>query len=300
MSRCWEELRTDLERIPEIVERQLEETPVPEGLGEGQLLFIGSGDSFAIAVAGENLTRGRALDPLDALVTDIEGPGDAIMLSISGRSKRVVAAAELLARRGFRVIAVTGSSNNPLGRRAHLVVPLVYDKLACGVGAARHVAMLAALAALFSKRIRVSNNVREELLPFDSQVVYVGVGVGTASALYSVLKTCEILASCATWWHLEQFSHAPVYGTQSTVLVVYPDPRVEEHILREYFLVLRGANFDIVEAPTAPDPWSTVLQQTIAILESVANEILARGLEEPGYKSHPALERLTRLIYLEE
>ncbi len=300
MTKCWEELKKDIERIPEIVEKQLEETPAPEGLGEYGTFFIGSGDSYAIALAGESVAGGRALDPLDVSLMHVEGPGDAIMLSAGGRSRRVVEAARYLARRGFRVIAVTGSTTSPLAREAHLVIPLVYNGLACGVGAARHVAMLAALAAMYSSSPRLPSSLYQEPVPFDSQVVYVGAGVGVAAALYTTLKTCEILSECARWWHLEQFAHAPVYGTTSTIMVLYPDPRLERSRLEEYLSAFREANFEIVEAPIASDPWSTAILQAIVAIVSAANEVLARGIEEPGYRSHPALERLTRLIYLEE
>ncbi|AEM38611.1 sugar isomerase (SIS) [Pyrolobus fumarii 1A] len=300
MTRCWRELRNDLEMIPEIVEKQIEETIVPEGLGEQRLVFIGSGDSFAAALVAEHAGIGVARDPLDVLVAGVDGPGDAILLSVGGRSKRVVDAARFLSSRGFRIIAVTGNERSPLARTAHVTVKLVYSDLACGMGAARHVAMLAALSALFNARPRIPEKLVEEPLPFDPQAVYAGVGVGVASALFMVLKICELLADCATWWHLEQFAHAPVYGTRSNILVVYPDPRCERSTLEEYLSAFREAGFEVTTVPVLNDPWSTAILHATLAISSAAETAFSRGIEEPGYRAHPALSRLTRLIYLEE
>ncbi len=297
---CWRELREDAERIPSVVEEQVAETAPPEGLGEGHVVLVGSGDSFAAAMVGEAVGAGWALDPLDARILRLQGPGDAILLSVGGRSRRVVTAAEELAARGFRIIAVTGDERSPLARRAHIVVKLVYSGLACGVGGARHAAMIAAVAALFGARPRIDPSLIYEPLPFDPLVVYAGVGVGAASALYTSLKTCELLADCAQWWHLEQFAHAPVYGTRGDNIVVYPDPRCNRELLDEYISAFREAGFEVTLAPVASDEWSTaVLHVAVAIL-SAAEAAESRGLAQPGYRSHPALERLTRLIYLEE
>jgi len=284
-----------------VVERQVAETMVPEGFGqEGAVVLVGSGDSYAAALAAEGVGAGRALDPLDLIVSPPRGPGDAVLLSVGGRSRRVVEAARLLRSRGFRVVAVTGDERSPLARESDIVVKLVYSGLACGVGAARHAAMLAALAALFGAEPRVDASLAEEPLPFDPLVVYTGVGVGAASALYTSLKTCEVLADCAPWWHLEQFSHAPVYGTRGDTLVVYPDPRCARQRLAEYIDAFREAGFEVVLAPRLDDPWSTAILHIAVAIASAAAAAEERGIAEPGYRSHPALERLTRLIYLEE
>ena len=301
MPRCWEELRRDAERMPEVVEEQVEVTVVPEGLGEeGRVVLLGSGDSYAAALAADAVGVGRALDPLDVHVSPPSGPGDAILLSVGGRSRRVVDAARLLRRRGFRVVAVTGDERSPLARESDVVVKLVYSGLACGVGAARHAAMLAALAALFGGRPRLDPSLAQETLPLDPLVVYTGVGVGVAGALYTSLKACEILADCAPWWRLEQFSHAPVYGTRGDTIVVYPDPRLPREKLEEYTLAFRDAGFEVVVAPVDTDPWSTAILHIAVAVSSAAAVAEEKGVEEPGYRSHPALERLTRLIYLEE
>jgi hypothetical protein len=180
------------------------------------------------------------------------------------------------------------------------VVKLVYGGLACGVGAARHAAMIAALAALAGRRPRVDPGLANEPLPFDPLVVYTGVGVGVAGALYTSLKTCELLAECAPWWHLEQFAHAPVYGARGDTVVVYGDPRCRGERLGEYLGAFREAGFEVVVAPVAADPWSTAITHISVAIASAAAAAEERGIAEPGYRSHPALERLTRLIYLEE
>ncbi len=300
MPACWRELREEVERIPGIVEEQAAETVVPEGLGERSIVLIGSGDSYAAALVAEAVGIGYALDPLDARIVELREPGDAILLSVGGRSKRVVAAAEALASRGFRVIAVTGDERSPLARRAHIVVKLVYSGLACGVGAARHAAMIAALASMLGSKPGIDSSLIYEPLPFDSLVAYTGVGVGVASALYTSLKTCEILADCAPWWHLEQFAHAPVYGFRGDQLVVYPDPRCTRDMLEEYISAFREAGLEVVLAPVARDPWNTAILHVAVAVLSAAEAAEARNIMEPGYRSHPALERLTRLIYLEE
>ncbi len=300
-----EALRGELAGLEELVERQLETV---EALGvepPGCVAAIGAGDSYAAALAAQGVAGGRvvALDPLEALSSGVlaslasRGCG-VLALSVGGRTRVVVEAAAEAARRGAWVAAVTGDPGSPLASQARVVIPLVYGGLAAGVGAARHVAMLAALAGLYGYRGGLPGSWR---LPGCGWLMGPEVHAGTleagGSSLYAALKLYEVFGSSVRWWPLEQLVHAPVYAAGS--VAVYEPALDPGGRTWEVLEALREAGLRVERVPRLDgDPWGNALAQAAAVLGCLLEAVERLGVEEPAYRRHRGLRPLTRLIYM--
>ncbi|ABM80522.1 hypothetical protein [Hyperthermus butylicus] len=289
---------SELERINAIVSEQLEHTkPLLEGAE--CIAAIGAGDSYAAALALEACSGGtaEALDPFDALYSGRLGrlarKGCILVaLSVGGRTRAVLDVAQRYRELGGRVVAVTGPGT-PLASLANDAVELVYTGLASGIGAARHVAMLAALAGLLGAQPQVANlDAPCELARADA---YAGACEAYSSAHYAELKRAEVWGEAAPSHRLEQLVHAPIY-TAKTV-AVYESSIASRDRQREALETLREAGFQVYTVPATGDCWSTILSQAAATLYCIAVRAENEKVEEPAYRRHPGLEHLTRLIY---
>jgi len=299
------ELRRELAGLGELVGRQLEAV---EGLGVEPpecVAAVGAGDSYAAALAAQGAAGGRvvALDPLEALssgvVAALAARGCGLLaLSVGGRTRVVVEAAAEAARRGAWVAAVTAEPGSPLASRAGVVVPLVYGGLAAGVGAARHVAMLAALAGLYGYRGGLPSAWRGVGCGWlMGPEAHAGILEAGGSSLYAVLKLYEVFGSSARWWPLEQLVHAPVYSVHS--VAVYEPARDPLGRTRETLEALREAGLRVETLPRLDgDPWGNALAQAAAVLACLLEAVERLGVREPAYRRHRGLRPLTRLIYM--
>ncbi|KSW11548.1 hypothetical protein CF15_01545 [Pyrodictium occultum] len=294
-----EALRRELAQAPRLVAEQASSTE-PILAGEECILAVGAGDSYAAALALEACSRGRAraLDPFDAVTTGAleaaAGRGCLLLaLSVGGRTRSVLEAVEAYRRLGGRVVAVTGPGT-PLARLAGSVVQLTYTGLAAGVGAARHLAMLAALAAAMGERVSWPGPAAAGCGALMAGV-HAGAAEAYSSALYTVLKLYEAYAMPARSERLEQLVHAPVYAADSVALYLSSTaPRGRQEEVLE---ALREAGVPVSAVPPGRSCWETVLSQPAWALGCLAEAAERDGVREPRYKLHPGLERLTRLIY---
>ncbi|ALL00321.1 hypothetical protein Pyrde_0271 [Pyrodictium delaneyi] len=289
----------ELSNAPEVLRRQLESTK-PVLASTECIAAVGAGDSYAAAVALEACSRGRAwaLDPLDAVSTGklerlIRNGCTLVALSVGGRTRAVLEAARIYRSLGGIVVAVTGS-DTPLARLADGVIELTYTRLAAGIGALRHLVMLAALAASLGE-----NPGPIETPNIDCNALWAGIHAGAgeaySSALFAVLKLYEVYGRPARYERLEQLVHAPVYSTDS--VTVYESSIAPAGRQKEVVDTLHAAGLRVYTVPCSGGCWGTVLGQALAVLKCLQEAARRDGIAEPRYRSHPGLERLTRLIY---
>lgn len=299
MAQLPESLGRELAAAGRTLQRQLEAVE-PILASEECIAAVGAGDSYAAALALEACSQGRtrALDPLDAVSTGVlqalASQGCVLVaLSVGGRTRAVLEATRAYRALGGRVVAVTGPST-PLARLADTTIELVYTGLAGGVGALRHLAMLAALAA-------ATGNDPGPLEPpgIDCTALWSWVHAGAAeaysSALYTVLKLYEVYGRPARSERLEQLVHAPVYATDS--ITVYMSSAAPQARQREAVETLREAGLRVNTVPGCSSCWGTAMGQALAVLRCLAEAVRRDGVDEPYYRRHPGLEQLTRLIY---
>ena len=301
----WEQLAREAVEAPELVEEQLRVTGSLPALGEaGCIAAVGAGDSYAAALAFEAaVPHAVALDPFEAtLARTLEawsrGGCVLLALSVGGRTRAVVGAARRARGAGCRVVAVTANPDSPLAAASDEVVELVYGGLAGGVGAARHLVMLAALAALTGHGPGLTEPPGLQGCEWlTGPTVHVGAGSSYPSALYAVLKLYEVFGSPVRSERLEQFLHAPIYSTSSVTLYT-PSEREAVERIGEALEAMRGSGLRVYTVPPAAgDPWGNVIGQSLAVVKCLAAKAEQLGAVEPAYRRHRGLEGFTRLIY---
>jgi len=297
-----ESLGRELAAARKTLQRQLEAVE-PILASEECIAAVGAGDSYAAALALEACSQGRAraLDPLDAASTGalmtLARQGCVLLaLSVGGRTRAVLEAARAYRALGKRVIAVTGPGT-PLARQADTTIELAYTGLAGGIGALRHLTMLAALAAALGESPWPLEPPGMDCTALWSWV-HAGAAEAYSSALYAVLKLYEVYGRPARHEKLEQLVHAPVYATDS--VTIYMSSAAPPARQREIIETLQEADLRVYAVPGCSSCWGTVIGQSLAVLRCLAEAVRRDGIDEPRYRQHPGLEQLTRLIYTVE
>jgi len=300
-------VRGELFEAPGLVRRQVELVE-PLLAGAGCVAAVGAGDSYAAALAAAALGGGRveAWDPVELVASGRAGWLASrgcwlLALSVGGRSVSVVEAARRFRSAGGRVVAVTADPGSPLAREADVVVELVYGGLAGGVGAARHLVMLAALAGLLGERVRG--------VPLPSEApgvgdctwlrseVHSGCLDSASTGLYAVLKLYEVYGSSARFYRVEQLVHAPVYSASVFTLYEPAGGPCRERVLEAYE-AMREAGLRLSLVPRGSSSAAeNVVSQAVSVLTCLAEAADMDGVLEPAYRRHRGLGVLTRLIY---
>jgi len=297
-------LANELRALDELVRRQVEDTE-PILTSTECVYVIGSGDSFAAALAVEALSGGRAtaLDPYDGARSGILEKGLSrecvlLALSVGGRTRAVVETARFYREKGGRVYAVTANPESPLAKWADYIVGLVYGGLAGGIGAARHVVMLAALAkAVSDEEPQIVGRSRGNCSWFRGTEVFVGSLESFSSALYAALKLYEVYGSSIRFERFEQFLHAPIYSVHSVTLFEPADNEAASRIkLAAQAMKEAGMKVHVIEAVSS-NGWSNALSQAYTVLECLYEAVVSDGVNEPAYRRHRGLKKFTELIY---
>lgn len=296
-----EALGAELSEAPRLVRRQIELTqPLLES--NDCIIAVGSGDSFSAAVALEaDDARVIAQDPLDALRGGRLRWGLSrgcvlLALSVGGRTRNVVEAAKWYRSHGGYVAAVTASLSSPLARVADIVVEMVYGGLAGGIGAVRHLVMLAAASRLLGREAWIPRGAPPGECFWLRSEMHAGCLSGYSAALFSALKLYEVYGSSVRYERLEQLVHAPVYSTGSVTLYGSSGGPCSRET-RKVYDVLRGVGLraELVEAGN--EGVAGAMEHAYRILWCLYDFVTRDGVAEPAYRRHRGLAALTELIY---
>lgn len=212
------------------MERQAADLPamsMPEPL-PGPVAFVGSGDSYVAGLAAYYLSSGRASchHPEDIIAEPLIAHGRiACFVSVSGRTRANVLAAQAAHKAGLHTIAVTADPSSVLAKACDRVVKLSYRSAGKTSGTISFTASLLACAWLADKIIcpidvkdiyknagknaaRIGNRIGQ------GNVVMLGDSLFYPVATYGALKFNEVLGSRAVAYPLEDFFHAPLFGAK--------------------------------------------------------------------------------------
>ncbi|NWG36859.1 SIS domain-containing protein [Nitrososphaera sp.] len=228
--------------------------PLPEP-ARGRAIFAGSGDSYAAALAGSHLSPGRVLCfyPADIIANPAIVKGaSAYFLSISGKTRANVQAAEAARSAGASTVAVTAEPSSPLAKACDNTFVLQFKNagktsgtigftaslLACAQiasGAACPADLKAIYGAASKKATRIASSIQTK------SAVLLGDSLLYPAAVYGALKLNEVFGSRAAAYPLEDFCHAPLFGhkdEQTVVLGSGDDARVSRRLGRAGLKVL--------------------------------------------------------------
>jgi fructoselysine-6-P-deglycase FrlB-like protein len=204
---------------------QLREKPfrIP---GPSHLVFTGSGDSYAAAVFGQELSQGRAMgfDPYELLskVDRLQGK-TLVIVSISGKTKTNLELSRKAKGIATERIAITADASSKLAKECDRIVRLEYRKsriptsgttsFTCGLLAC------AFLLGMLPKTVKIGTAVRKSTRWANSvrssvkeSFLFMGSGLDYAMALYGVAKIHEVIGGRAEAEFPEQLGHAHLFA----------------------------------------------------------------------------------------
>ncbi|GAY26288.1 SIS domain-containing protein [Desulfurococcaceae archaeon AG1] len=240
----------------------------------------GAGDSYAAALAIEGKSRGRfkALDPYDGLEADLDLP--LVIVSVSGRTRANI---ELARRHKGRVkiYVITADEESPLARLGDVVIKIPYKpRRIPGVRS-----FLMCLSALYSIAGEEIDSERDRPIIMPREPIFIGRRENYGIAYYAALKIFEIFGERAHYERLEQFFHAPVFGSRGRDLVILSssDPReeFEAGFARVYRSRCKGAFCNAI--------W---------VIESIVNRMISEGWDKAYYLEDEEILRFSsNMIY---
>ena len=122
-----EEIANQMEDLPRFAS-QLEKQRFPH-VAPSELVFTGSGDSYAAALFAQELSDGVALasDPYELSLNPDRARGrHVVLVSVSGRTKANIQLAQKLKRVAKKRIVITGNPSSPLARVCDEKIVLQY------------------------------------------------------------------------------------------------------------------------------------------------------------------------------
>lgn len=234
-----------IEAMAADIRRQLDDLPtmpLPAPV-QDDIAFVGSGDSYAAALAAHYLSSGHAVchHPADVAADPSLVLGRKVyFVSISGRTQANIRAARAAKSAGAQAIAITANSRSPLAKACDGVFELRFQSagrtsgtigFAASALACIHLATQGRtgcpvdLSKMYEKASRTAARLAGRVRP-DSVMILADSYLYPA-AMYGVLKFNETLGARAVACPLEEFFHAPLFGLKRSdkVLVLGKGPK---------------------------------------------------------------------------
>jgi glutamine---fructose-6-phosphate transaminase (isomerizing) len=207
--------------------------PLPEP-AVGKAILAGSGDSYAAAVAAYYLSSGRTMccQPADILSDPtIADNASVYFVSISGKTKTNVLAAESMSRAGANTVAVTADASSPLAAACDSIFALKFVSAGKTSGTISFTASLLACAriaanaecptdlkSIYGDAARKAARLAESIKV--NNIVVLGNATLYPAAMYGSLKFSEVLGSRTSAYPLEDFCHAPLFGHRGDQVII--------------------------------------------------------------------------------
>jgi len=275
------------------------DTPPDSERAGTNCIFVGAGDSFAAAKAAEYLSgfRARALDPYDLLLNPRIAEGRHLfVISVSGRTRTNIEAAEAARGIAKKITAITSDAQSVLARTCDDLIKLDFRKtggltpgtvsftttlLAC-YSRVRKPTPIPDLAPVFDRCVRWSDTVE---LPAQGTVFIVGTGLSYCMAMYGAAKIYEVLGWKSQYQATEQFSHMELFSLdEEDGVLLIPDFRGDRKMAHLESL-LAGGGWNVAKiSPIDGDEVVHSIQAAMHLQILVWRTAIRLGLEECSFK----------------
>jgi fructoselysine-6-P-deglycase FrlB-like protein len=282
-------------------------------LDPAQMVFAGSGDSFASSLFAHYLSDGQALaaDPYELqLSPSVTKNKIVFIISISGKTKANIRLAKRIKGLAEKRVAITADPKSPLAKECDDLIQLRYRNTGILTsGTASFSASLLAVASLIKQlptlpSMRILEKRAAEwsrplwLLPHGG-FLFVGSGIGYSLAMYGAFKVHEVLGLPAQYQHTEQLGHSQLFSLQkksdTLVFVALDSDRRTGEVFRA--LSKNGFHAYLLKSLTG-DPLLSSLQVVFCLQHLALNVGRKMGLRECAFltdKKRLALS--SQLIY---
>jgi len=301
------ELAEEVERQPTTLEK-FTRTALPRATSRS--IFVGAGDSYAVALAAFYGSRGRsiALDPyVLASAPEFADGADVYFVSVSGRTSSNVLAARKVKHHAKRTTAITAIADSPLARITDRVVGLPMDYAPRTPGMLSFSLSLLAILRIvgiggpcdYSYALKEARKVRLRFCEGRGTTYFLGNSMAYPVALYAAAKAYEVLGARTHAELLEQFSHLELFSLGDLDAVnsfACFDP---SGVARKLDRALASRGFESQLVPT----WGgSIMERLFHAVFSVQLSVLrkgeASGLTSPMFLSaRRALDTSDEMIY---
>jgi len=296
----FEEIKYQIDDLPAYNRYLGSLDPPPDSERAGtNCIFIGAGDSFAAAKAAEYLSgfRAKALDPYDLLLNPGIADGSHLfVISVSGRTRTNIEAAEAARGIAKRITAITSDAQSVLARTCDDLIKLDFRKtggltpgtvsftttlLAC-YSRVRKPATIPDLTPVFDRCVRWSDTVE---LPAQGTVFIVGTGLSYCMAMYGAAKIYEVLGWKSQYQATEQFSHMELFSLDQGDGVLFISDSKEDRKIAQLESLLAGGGWNVARISLIDgDEVVHSIQAAMHLQVLVWRTAVRLGLEECSFK----------------
>jgi fructoselysine-6-P-deglycase FrlB-like protein len=280
--------------------------------GPSEMVFTGSGDSYAASLFAHHLSNGRALgaDPNDLTLAP-EGCSDKVVFitSISGRTRANILLAKRIKRIARRRVAISANPTGPLARECDETIPLPYrrnETITPGtlsftlsfLAVASRIKPLPTLRRLEKISARASEWAQQLKIDPSSSFLFLGSGIGYALAAYGAFKIQEVIGVRAEYDHAEQVGHSKLFSIRQTDNILSFAPRWDRKTAEvSRTLVRNGFNAHLLMSD-ARDPIVAGLEAAFSYQQLALGLAKGKGLRDVAFLTDPKrLALSSRLIY---
>jgi fructoselysine-6-P-deglycase FrlB-like protein len=276
------------------------------------VVFTGSGDSYAASLFAHHLSRGlaHAADPSDLTqAPDVCRDRIVFITSVSGRTRANILLAKRIRRMARRRVAITANPLTPLAKECDDIVRLPYKRketITPGtlsftlslLAVASRIGRLPSLTNLKSIQTRAHKWVRQLESPNDGDFLFIGSGIGYALAAYGAFKIQEVLGEPAEYEHMEQLGHSKLFSMRKAdnlVCIAAGGDRKTAEVSR---ILARNGFSTYLLTSLAREPVIAGLEAAFSLQQLAGSLAEMRGLREVAFLTErKRLALSNRLIY---
>lgn len=236
------EVKDQLVELPRFAS-EVSQLDIGRGLDPSEMIFTGSGDSFAASLFGHYYSSGvaEAWDPFElAEVPKVARKKTVFITSVSGRTKANLVLAKKVNHVTRRRIAITADPASPLAKSCDNLIQLPYLKkseITPGtltftlslLAVASRIKRLPNLKELSPVNARANEWAKQQSISKRGAFLFIGSGVAFALSAYGAFKIHEVLGRPADYIQTEQLGHSKLFSVMKTDniigLVSKRDPR---------------------------------------------------------------------------
>lgn len=229
-------------------------------------IALGCGDSLIAGKLVESLLAEKllAIDPYELLLArKIDPRRSYVIVSISGRTRMNIKAANIIKKSHARLIVVTANPESELAKISPEVLSLPYTAKWRVPGTLSYVLSVVALFSLFGQQVSLAES-SAKWEPFSKHAAtaarktrkskslfFVGAGQSYATSLYAQAKVFESIGAKAHAQETEEFCHTHLFCLEKSreTSVIFLKSRGDSKIRTVYSLLVdHGYNAQMIES----------------------------------------------------
>lgn len=309
------EIKNQIEDLPSYVDYLAKLAAPPESEKEGKhCIFTGAGDSYAVSMAVESLSRrfARSYDPYELSRNPSDSSDSHLyVISVSGKTKSNIQAAR--AARGFarEITAITANPESLLATSTDNLIQLRFrneDKLTPGTSSfttsllasfsrIKGLPKLTNLSDVYDSALSWSENIE---IPLNSTTFLVGTGLSYPLAIYGKAKIFEVLGSKSNSQRTEQFSHMELFSlTKDDLVIILPENNHDDQAIKLHNLLEEQSFRTLILSPDEHNEIERSLAAAIHLQVLTWKNAEMKGIKECAFiNKRNLLDISDKMIYI--